>query len=121
MATKVPAKGKKGSTKATAKSNGRAPAKTLTVAQLKTAAKMKFKDGATWNEVREALGVSTPSGRFFELWDENNIANPGPRERATPGSAKPAAKKGAAKKGAAKKGKKVVPVVRRGKGKSNPS
>jgi hypothetical protein len=50
----------------------------LTKAQLTKAAKMKF-DGATWNAVREAMGVKYSSGKFQKLMDAAGIDRPATR------------------------------------------
>lgn len=44
----------------------------MTKADLRRAAKMRAK-GATWNAIREALGVKTQSGQFQVLWAREGI------------------------------------------------
>lgn len=109
-----------------AKSNGEAkgggrPRVTFTQAQLEKSAKMK-REGKTWNQIRESLGVKTSSGQFQKLWDEAGIDRPATRERSAPGEGKAAqsdaddkgAKAAEARKGSGKK------VTRRAS-KANPS
>ena len=81
-----------------AKGAGR-PKVAISVTDLRKAAKMK-KGGSTWQEIRDELGVKTSSGRFHELWAENDIDAPEVRERKAPGSKGKKGKKGKGKKAA---------------------
>lgn len=75
------------------------PRVNISVTDLRKAAKMK-KAGSTWQEIRDELGVKTSSGRFRELWDENDIDGPEARERKAPSKSGKKGKKGKGKKAA---------------------